>query len=127
MSLLFRLAPGDGSFYRAHRDNPKHGHELEEVGLVNWLRFKPYRDRGLTAIIYLNAPEYNIEDGGLLSLFPGADIDDEEGKEEDEIKVVPDGGTLLLFDSRKMLHKVNPSFCRRIAMTLWIEGSEGKA
>jgi Rps23 Pro-64 3,4-dihydroxylase Tpa1-like proline 4-hydroxylase len=38
--------------------------------------------------------------------------------------VSPVGGTLVLFDSRYLLHEVEPSHRDRLALTLWVVGDK---
>jgi hypothetical protein len=81
------------------------------------LRYREY-----TAILYLNAADWPRSDGGQLQLFPGAEAGDETGESASEVvEIVPAGGTLVVFDSRSMLHAVTPSLKPRIALTAWLE------
>jgi len=119
------FSPGSLIGYRPHRDNATLGHELEKVGLVEYWRARPYRKRAVTAIIYLNDLEWGDDEGGELELFVGADEDDNDGGTATEVvRVRPEGGTMVVFDSRKILHTVNPTNSRRRAATIWIEGLE---
>jgi len=90
-----------------------------------YLKSAPYRKRGLTAIIYLNDAPYAAKNGGALSLYPTADDAETvptDDTESTKIDVYPEGGTLVLFDSRRILHQVQPTHTKRVAITLWIEG-----
>ena len=40
--------------------------------------------------------------------------------------IAPVGGTLVLFDSRYLLHEVSPSHRERYALTLWIVGDDAE-
>jgi hypothetical protein len=118
-------SPSSKIGYRPHRDNATLGHELEKVGLVEYWRARPYRNRAVTAIIYLNDSDWGDDDGGELELFIGADEDDTVGDTAKEVvRVRPKGGTMVVFDSRRILHTVNPTKARRRAATIWIEGEE---
>ena len=61
-------------------------------------------------------------DGGALRLYVGADPDDEVGTTARQtIDVAPHSGTLVLFNSREMLHEVLPTRRPRHAISAWIE------
>jgi hypothetical protein len=94
------------------------------------IRAKDYRDRSLTAILYLNDADWDgapEADGGCLTCFVGADADDVVGGSARRIeRVNPAGGTLVLFDSRYLLHAVQPSRRDRMALTLWVVGRKGE-
>merc|ERR1712070_705811 len=84
-----------------------------EIGLLGWLRVSDYRARVLTSILYLNDPDWRPGpaagpdgDGGELRLFTTA----ENGSDtESSVDVIPRGGTLVIFDARRMEHQVMPS------------------
>ncbi|GMI12188.1 hypothetical protein TrVE_jg9854 [Triparma verrucosa] len=127
LHLQLAVYDGERKEYRAHRDNPVLGSRLQDVGLLHYLRSKPYRARGITCIVYLNSEDWNVEEsGGGLEVFLGADEQDDVGETSKHPAIVsPVGGTMVLFDSRVVLHRVMPMLCtgeRRIALTLWIEG-----
>ena len=105
---LARYLP-DGSVYVRHLD--KCNFSLSEMGLVGWLRASDYRYRTVTAILYLNSRQWKSQ--GKLRCFD---------TEENCIDVNPIGGTLVLFDSSKVEHQVQPSTEERYALTLWING-----
>ena len=125
-----QLAVYDGgqtnqTFYKPHRDNPVLGTGLLDVGLTPYLKARPYKKRGLTAIVYLNGPVWREVDGGALTLYPGASDDDDVGTTcTRPVRVRPDGGTVVLFDSRRVLHGVEECRARRVAVTVWIEGEQ---
>ena len=58
-----------------------------------------------------------------LEMMPDpAEAGDETGESASEVvEIVPAGGTLVVFDSRSMLHAVTPSLKPRIALTAWLE------
>jgi len=86
-------------------------------------------ERNLTAILYFNLG-YETEAEGCLRVFLNQkqqeqDEEQEEDKErggeqqENFLDIQPLPGRLVLFDSRRILHGVAPSFKRRWAMTVW--------
>ena len=93
------------------------------------LRGRDYRQRSITAILYLNSPDWDAApeaDGGSLKCYIGADRDDATGATANNIqRVSPTGGTLVVFDSRYLLHEVEPSNTDRLALTLWVVGEKG--
>lgn len=82
----------------------------------------------MTAILYLNDSDWNSApevDGGSLKCYIDADRNDVIGTTASSVlKVSPVGGTLVLFDSRYLLHEVEPSNRDRLALTLWIVGDK---
>ena len=103
--------------------------------------------REITAICYLNPDDWEAErDGGskpatphrsvahsdgltvrtALRLYPGAGPDDESGVTATmHVDVLPGRGTLVLFDSRTMLHEVRPTRRPRHALSAWLERRHG--
>ncbi|KAL3775249.1 hypothetical protein ACHAW5_003677 [Stephanodiscus triporus] len=85
---------------------------MAEMGLLGWLRASDYRHRVVTAILYLNSPDW-IE-GGELRLFDGAattttTVATATATAAVTIKhtdIVPSGGKLVLFDSSRVEHQV---------------------
>jgi len=109
---LSRYAP-DGSIYVRHLD--RCNSTLQEMGLLGWLRASDYRGRVITAILYLNARDW--DGGGELRLF---DSNNSENKHRD---IVPSGGKLVLFDSSKVEHQVLATIDEdRYALTCWTNG-----
>lgn len=96
--------------------------------MVTRLRGRDYRRRSVTAILYLNEADWNPApdaDGGYLKCYIDADRNDVIGTTAITVlKVSPVGGTLVLFDSRYLLHEVEPSNRDRLALTLWIVGEK---
>lgn len=102
---------------------------------MGWLRNKSYRQRTVTAILYLNpvaAWKKREEDemkGGCLRCYLGAKPDDEMGTTaKDIVDIVPVGGRMVVFDSQLVLHEVlameannGEDTQRRMAMTIWIQ------
>mmetsp|Transcript_3112 Transcript_3112/g.3508 ORF Transcript_3112/g.3508 Transcript_3112/m.3508 type:complete len:378 (+) Transcript_3112:98-1231(+) len=89
--------PGTGAKYILHKDN-------EKDSFGHWRN-----NRVLTMILYLNEKDFSQDDGGQLVLHL------ESGKTD----IVPKGGTVVIFDSRRFPHEVLPCSRNRYAMTLW--------
>lgn len=83
-----------GSFYRRHID-----------------RFRDDSLRTLTAILYLNR-DWKEADGGLLRLY----LD-----EENQLDILPQGGTLVTFLSNRFWHEVLPARRERMSLTGWFK------
>ena len=82
--------------YTWHYDN-----ERDESG--HWRNY-----RTLTAILYLNPTDWDGQrDGGQLEC---------EGLDK---PIVPYGGTIVLFDSCRIRHRVLPAYRDRVALTQW--------
>ena len=105
---LSRYLP-NGSIYVRHLD--RCNSSISEMGLFGWLRSSDYRNRVVTAILYLNIPQWNS--GGQLRLF-----DDDENHQD----IIPNGGKLIIFDSSKVEHQVLASHDERYALTCWFTG-----
>jgi Rps23 Pro-64 3,4-dihydroxylase Tpa1-like proline 4-hydroxylase len=95
------------------------------------LRFKSadYRKRKITAILYLNVPDWSAEDGGELRCYIDATLADKKNdatavSSKNVVSVYPVGGVMVLFDSRMLLHDVAPCRSDRYALTLWIIGDD---
>lgn len=103
---------GSKAFYKAHYDSAV---EVDySRGLVSYLREYAYRKRFLTAILYLN-DEWSSGVGdksGYLRLYTTSSGD---------VDVKPQGGRMVIFDSKRILHEVLPCDERkkRIAITCW--------
>jgi hypothetical protein len=114
---LARYKP-DGSMYVRHLD--RCNLSVNEMGLVEFLRASDYRERVVTAILYLNRSDW--DSGGELRVFNHH----EEGEERDDegVDIIPTGGKLILFDSSKVEHQVLASRGDdRYALTCWINGT----
>lgn len=121
--LQLALYSGQGAGFLPHRDNPSGpSASVWHLGLIDYLRSKAYKSRAVTAILYLNEPEWDVAaTGGALRVYLGAAPDDELGDTAPDVRdISPCGGTLVVFDSRKVLHQVMPTFAPRLALTLWI-------
>ena len=83
--------------------------------------------REISALLYLNHAGAFADHatGGELVLYLGADDDDDVGVScSERVQVLPTGGRLVLFDSRRVLHEVLPhsAASSRLALTCWIGG-----
>jgi hypothetical protein len=112
---------GEGSHYQKHYDNS--GRD----------------DRKLTVIVYLQTPQYSLEDGGCFRMFVDGDGGPPAGAPDGTVSagadadghrfvdIAPVGGRLLAFWSDSMVHAVCPSFAtsgdeatHRWALTVWM-------
>mmetsp|Transcript_87275 Transcript_87275/g.154642 ORF Transcript_87275/g.154642 Transcript_87275/m.154642 type:complete len:288 (-) Transcript_87275:197-1060(-) len=115
--------PGDGaSGYARHFDHSKAS--LFQSGLLRWLRASDRRARCLTAIVYLNDPSWSSKDGGALRCYHEG-LSGKDGGVEAWTDVLPQGYTLILFDSKRIEHEVLPTFQDRFALTCWVTGEAG--
>lgn len=118
----------DGASYGRHADACTDS--MLDLGLLEWLRLRDYRERVITAILYLNSPSWGAqldsaaEEGGSNSADGfGGELrcfhpDSPDGAYSD---ISPCGGTLVIFDSRSVEHEVRPSGgAERFALTSWI-------
>ena len=100
--LMLAHYPGgerEGARYVPHLDNDPDdpGHREGEPGLRAC-------DRAVTAILYLN-PDWEEAHGGCLRVT----LEDGRG----EADVAPSIGRLVLFDCRRIVHEVRPSYAGR--------------
>ena len=102
--------------YRRHLDRCHH--TIGNMGLLEWLRASDYRNRVITVILYLNSPTWNH--GGQLRCYH-KNPEQEEGNDSYE-DILPKGGTMIIFDSSRIEHSVQPSTKNRIALTCWVNG-----
>mmetsp|Transcript_36942 Transcript_36942/g.74682 ORF Transcript_36942/g.74682 Transcript_36942/m.74682 type:complete len:182 (-) Transcript_36942:96-641(-) len=105
---------GQGRGYVRHLDNPAHGNpdnpQFSE-GVVG----SRVCDRRVTAIAYFN-DEWREEDGGCLRLFSP-----EAGREQEAVAtLLPRAGRMVLFDSTRFFHEVQPAFRERWALSAWM-------
>jgi hypothetical protein len=123
--------PGNGlANYPRHLDQC--AKSLQELGLLEYWRLSDYRRRSLTSILYLNESEWDgAVDGGQIRCYQRG-MDDKENEtsgsgtskqQQQHEDVVPQGGKLLIFDSRRIEHEVLPSTRNRTALTSWVLGS----
>jgi SM-20-related protein len=81
-----------GSFYQRHSDQHQNN-----------------KTRAVTVVQYLNQ-DWLETDGGHLEIFL---------KDNDSIKITPQGGTLVVFMSEKFEHQVLPASRERLSLTGW--------
>mmetsp|Transcript_7884 Transcript_7884/g.12740 ORF Transcript_7884/g.12740 Transcript_7884/m.12740 type:complete len:283 (+) Transcript_7884:1083-1931(+) len=92
---MVSMYPSTGGHYTQHLDN-------ERDGYGHWRNY-----RALTIILYLNKEQ---QQGGQLVLF---------NNKQQQLTVTPNAGTVVMFDSTKIKHRVAPSKRDRYAMTRW--------
>ena len=106
--------------YVRHLDNEPEPGSAHSSAPMRWRNF-----RALTAICYLNEPDWKEEDGGCLRCYaadgPGNSPGDVSGALD--LEVTPRGGTVVLFPSCVTPHEVLPSARPRRAVTLWLLSS----
>ena len=76
-------------------------------------RFRDDDRRSLTVILYLNEPDWQEEDGGLLRFWPDP--------ETAPVEILPAGGTLVTFLSDRFWHEVLPAHRQRLSLTGWFK------
>eukprot|EP00440_Ansanella_granifera_P076660 gb/GFBE01083183.1/.p1 GENE.gb/GFBE01083183.1/~~gb/GFBE01083183.1/.p1 ORF type:complete len:287 (+),score=47.77 gb/GFBE01083183.1/:1-861(+) len=124
--LQLGFYPGDSvSRYVRHSDH--NSASIRETGLLKWLRASNRRNRSLTVILYLNETTWSSCDGGALRCYHDAPAEPADGQQgtppESYTDVVPRGGTLVIFDARRIEHEVLPGCRDRFALSCWITGS----
>jgi hypothetical protein len=121
---LARYPTNDQSGYPRHLDQCDSN--LTELGLLEYWRLSDYRGRSITSILYLNDAGWDGDrDGGQIRCYGDDEKagDTAKGKPGEMFEdVVPVGGTLLIFDSRRIEHEVLPSRRERLALTSWASG-----
>jgi hypothetical protein len=97
-------------------------HPFFDLGLFGWLAAAAARHRCVTAVLFLNGPEWDTaKHGGALRCHLGAQPDDRSGATATEVvDVEPLGGRLVLYDARAVLHEVRPADLQRDALTIWL-------
>lgn len=87
---------GDGqASYVRHLDQCPDS--MYDLGLLEYWRLQDYRRRRLTAILYLNDPERSAAEGGTLRCW----VPNVEDGFDAPVDIVPQGGTLVIFDSTR--------------------------
>jgi hypothetical protein len=135
MVAVFDDKVGNWQGYARHKDNWRIGarHDgtsssggMDDVSSTRATRASDWRNfRVLTAILYLNAPDWDGErDGGVLRCFEqdgaGASTwSKPEARAEPVLEIVPRGGTIAIFPCCHVPHEVSPARRRRYALTLW--------
>jgi 2OG-Fe(II) oxygenase superfamily len=130
---------GDGQASYARHLDQCHA-TLAELGLLEWWRLRDYRQRSITVILYLNAPDRPQSHGGALrcwvaQLESHKDPDQSVNLEtsgwyshniandrtyDPSFDIQPVGGTLVIFQSDRVDHQVLPSTVDRFALTNWV-------
>ena len=118
-----------GFHYAPHRDKGN------EVGyLLQTLQYftQPgIQEREYTIILYLNEEKWidGRTEGassteGCLRCFMGSEASDDTGVTATQVlNIDPDGGRLVIFDAKTVLHEVVHTKRERIALTCWVGGS----
>lgn len=98
-----------GAKYDAHVDFDPNNEDGPEGARIS--------ERNMTSILYLNNEYDKSKDGGCLRIFKNSSGHDNNDDDFEDIE--PIGGRLVIFDARRILHGVLPSFKRRWALTVW--------
>lgn len=136
---LASYAPTEAA--QASRDGPPVGYVPHRDGLPlsivpRWslraLEKSGTSSREVSALLYLNhAGAFAARaTGGQLVLYLDAADEDEVGAScRERVEILPIGGRLVLFDSRRVLHEVLPHSAgsARVAFTCWIGGQWGSS
>lgn len=104
MELQYLRYPGGGEgFYGKHVDQ-----QVRDPGR---------KSRVVSLLVYLNSPGWDsARDGGALRAWP-------QGCAAAAVEVEPAGGTLVLFDSMRLVHEARPTLKERWALVGWfLEG-----
>ena len=95
--------------------------EVEGTGARRDQRVSDWRNfRVLTAICYLNEPDWAEADGGQLRCFEDGRVNDDEPP---LLEIVPRGGTVAVFPCCHIPHEVAPARRKRYAVTLWFNSA----
>lgn len=94
----------NGDAYGPHVDNPDgDGRDTDDGRL-------------LAAVVYLNTPTWDNEQGGHLIFHTTRGI---------YLDVSPAAGSLIFFRADTLVHEVRPAFTTRRALTVWYMGTRG--
>ncbi|CAL68305.1 2OG-Fe(II) oxygenase [Christiangramia forsetii] len=88
----------EGTFYKRHLDT-----------------FQNDGRRKLSMVCYLNNEDWKPENGGELSIYTN------EGAREEEIKIYPFPGRVVIFESQELEHEVKPVKVPRLSITGWLK------
>jgi 2OG-Fe(II) oxygenase superfamily len=88
---------------------------VNDLGLLEYWRLSDFRCRVVTVILYLNAKGRSDDEGGHLRCWANPNSDE-------HFNITPVGGTLVIFDSSQIYHRVMPSKTLRMALTSWVHG-----
>lgn len=93
-----------GSFYRRHVDRHA-GDPADGRG-----------QRVISTVCYLNEPDWPVDAGGELMLYPA---------EGEPVCVCPEAGTLVIFRSETLPHEVLPASRERLSIAGWMRTRGG--
>lgn len=129
-----------GGHYVPHRDTPSRADPTFHHPL-QWLLQPGLNDRRLTVILYLNDAEWDCgtdstsgeskHEGCLRCYLDTDDVDNDGSTATRVLNIVPKGGRMVIFDSKRILHEVRAfpegslgkGECRqRAAITCWVGG-----
>jgi 2OG-Fe(II) oxygenase superfamily len=130
---------GDGRASYARHLDQCHA-TVAELGLLEWWRLSDYRERCITVILYLNAPDRPHSHGGALRCWVAQLEPNTKHDQSVDLKTLqwnrrniadcrtfapsfdiqPVGGTLIIFQSDRVDHQVLPSTVDRFALTNWV-------
>jgi len=88
----------EGTFYKRHLDT-----------------FQNDGRRKLSMVCYLNNEDWQPENGGELSIYINT------GGQEEEIKIYPFPGRVVIFESQELEHEVKPVKVPRLSITGWLK------
>jgi len=88
----------EGTFYKRHLDT-----------------FQNDGRRKLSMVCYLNNEDWKPENGGELSIYTHKE------KQEQEIKIYPFPGRVVIFESQELEHEVKPVKVPRLSITGWLK------
>jgi len=88
----------EGTFYKRHLDT-----------------FQNDGRRKLSMVCYLNNENWQPENGGELSIYINT------GDQEEEIKIYPFPGRVVIFESQELEHEVKPVKVPRLSITGWLK------
>ena len=119
------LYQGDESAgYARHLDQCNSS--FSDLGLLEWWRLSDYRQRAITTILYLNEADRPASEGGLLRCWVET-RESQNSTQKDKVSefhtpfdILPQGGTLVIFQSDRVEHQVLPSSSDRSALTNWV-------
>lgn len=97
----FVLYPS-GGFYRKHLDSSE---GVDPTGTGR---------RRFSFICYLNEPGWEVSDGGALRVFKSGSEDEDAPQD-----LLPEGGSLAVFDSKRVWHEVAPTSRERSCVVGW--------
>jgi len=88
----------EGTFYKRHLDT-----------------FQNDGRRKLSMVCYLNTEDWKPENGGELSIYTNVE------NQEQETKIYPFPGRVVIFESQELEHEVKPVKVPRLSITGWLK------